>query len=811
MTFAQPRRRTLLAAGAGGLLLPLATGTPGARAATEPVATEPAATATDPADPFAALRARAAELTTGGAIDPADPVFAAALTALDTAAAAQWTAMDRATGRTALWPDLAPVTDPGNFSQSYGRLLTLATAWATPGTALHGDETVAGALTDALAFLDDTAFNPSRPETGNWWFWEIGAPRGLMDLCVLLYDRIPAERIAAYCAAVDRFCPDPDRRTNSPSLAETGANRADKAAIVALRGIVGRSAGKLALARDGLSDTRDAGRYSLFTYVTSGDGFYRDGSFVQHDCVAYTGTYGNVLLSRVAYLAALLTGSDWEITDPGISVIHDAVERAFAAVTFDGLTMDAARGRAISREREKDYDTGAGTTTNVLLLATGAPAAHAARWRSLAKGWIRRNTDTPYTGLAGLPALRRAAAVLADPAVRAAPAPTGHTVLADMDRIVHRRPGWTAALSLSSRRIAAWEAGNGENLRGWYTGDGMLYLYDSDRTQFSDGFWPTVDAYRLPGTTVDTRPRADLGTGGGTGTYRPANAVAGGAVLEDRFGASAMELIAAGSTLRARKAWFFLDDAVVALGADITASDGRTVETVVENRSLHAAGTARLTVDGAARSSAPGRDRAYGHVRWAHLEGVGGYVFPEGVALRTRREERTGAWSDINTGADTAGSATRLTRRYETLWIDHGVSPAAADYAYVLLPGLDARHTAAWSRSRPVRVLANTARAQAVHVPSLGLTAVHFWSAGTAGGITCDGPGTVLVRRRGGGVSVAVADPGRTATTLTVTLPWPAYRVRAADGTVTVATGRRPALTVAVGGSHGHTHTAELR
>jgi hyaluronate lyase len=491
-------------------------------------------------------------------------------------------------------------------------------------------------------------------------------------------------------------------------------------------------------------------------------------------------------------------------------VIHDAVERSFAAVTVDGLMMDAVRGRAVSRERERDYDTGAGTTTNVLLLATGVPEAYAARWRSIAKGWIRRNTDTPYTRLAGIPALRRAAAVLDDPAIPAAPAPTGHTVLADMDRVVHRRPGWTAALSLSSRRIAAWEAGNGENLHGWYTGDGMLYLYDDDRTQFSDGFWPTVDARRLPGTTVDTRPRADLGTGGGTGTYRPANAVAGGAVLHDRFGAAAMELIAAGSTLRARKAWFFLDDAVVALGAGVTASDGRAVETVVDNRNLHTAGAPLLTVDGTAQSGAAGRDATFPQARWAHLDGVGGYVFPEGAALRALREERTGAWADIDTGADTAGSATRLTRRYETLWIDRGVSPTDAGYAYVLLPGLDADGTAAWSRSRPVRIAADTAEAQAVHVPALGLTAVHFWTAGSAAGLTCDGPGTVLVRRQGGSTSVAVADPGRTASTLTLTLPRPAYRVCRADDTVTVTPGRRPVLTVAVGGSHGHTHTAEL-
>ncbi|WP_433328343.1 polysaccharide lyase 8 family protein [Spirillospora sp. CA-294931] len=781
-------RRTLLAAGAGGLLLPIAGRAHAAGA-----------------DEFATLRLRAAELATGGAIDPGDPVLAPAIAKLDRKARGHWTTLDRSASRIALWPDLTPLTSGMNIWLSYDRLAVITTAWATPGTGLYRDETVAGAVTEGLAFLNDRAYNPSAKETGNWWPWEIGAPQALMATCVLLLDRVPAERIAAYCAAVDRFCPNPDRRTNLPSYSETGANRADKAAIVALRGIVGRDAGRLVLARDGLSDTRDSGRNSLFKLVTSGDGFYADGSFIQHEHVAYTGSYGNVLLGRIAYLAALLAGSTWKITDPGIGVIHRAVERSFAATTLDGLSMDAVRGRAISRAALSDADAGAATTTAMLLLATAAPREHADRWKAIAKGWIRRNTDVPYLSIADVPAIRRAQAVLADRDVPSAPSPIGHTVFADMDRVVHRRPDWTLALSLSSKRIAAYEAGNGENLHGWHTGDGMTYLYHRDRTQFSDAFWPTVDPYRLPGTTADTRRRPDTGPG-----YRlPVNAVAGGAVLRGRFGAAAMDLAALDSTLRARKAWFCLDDAVVALGAGITASDGRAVETVVENRNLHAAGTNRLTVDGSVQPGERGWTRTFDEARWAHLEGVGGYVFPEGAALHALREERTGAWSDINTSSDW-GSTERLTRRYATLWFDHGVSPAGATYAYVLLPGAGKERTAAWARYPRVRVLANTARVQAVECRGPELVAAHFWAAGEAGGIVTDGPGTVLVQRGDEGVSVAVADPGRTAAALTVELPWPARRVKHADPSVSVTIGRRPRLTVAVGGSRGHTHTATL-
>ncbi|MER5277251.1 polysaccharide lyase 8 family protein [Streptomyces sp. NPDC002809] len=800
----QLSRRTLLAAGGATVSGVLTAG--GARAV------EPEHPSQDTELDFDGLLARAEALLTGGAFDPSDPDFAAGVAALDGTAKGLWDTLDRSAGRTALWTDLAPLTAPGNFGQSYTRLRTLATAWATPGTSLSGSTEAADAVVSALRFTYDTAYHPAARESGNWWFWEIGAPRALMDTCVLLRGRLAAGDLADYLTVVDRFCPDADRRTNSPNLSETGANRTDKAVIVALRGLLGQDATKVGSARDALSDVRDAGRNSLFRLTSSGDGFYEDGSFVQHDVVAYTGSYGTVLLGGAAYLLSLLAGSPWAVADPKVSVMYDAVERSFAPVIFDGLMMDAVRGRAVSRERAGDHRDGAAAVAAILLLASGAPADRADRWRALARGWLTRNRTTPFAALATLPQLALAKAVLNDPDIPAGARTTGSFVFADMDRVVHRRPGWAFALSLSSRRISAYEAGNGENLHGWYTGDGMTYLYDGDGLgQFNDGFWPTVDPYRLPGTTVDTRERADLGTGGGTSTYRPANAVAGGAVLDGRHTAAAMEVAGAeGSTLRTGKAWFLLDNAVVALGSGITASDGRTVETVVENRSLGADGRHRLLVDGVPQPVEQGRAAVFDRARWAHLDGTGGYVFPGTTALRTLREQRTGTWRSINTGADTGGSTDPVTRRYVTLWVDHGISPTDAGYAYVLLPGASAAATAVWSHSQPVRIVANDATVQAVEDRRSGLTAVHFWGAGSAAGIASSGPATVLVRRRGAHVSVAVADPGRTQAVVSVELPFRVRSMASSDDTVALAAGPGTVLTVAVGGSRGHTHRAEL-
>ncbi|MFE3448580.1 polysaccharide lyase 8 family protein [Nonomuraea sp. NPDC059194] len=745
---------------------------------------------------FATLRAKATAMLTGAPFDPADPAFAAPLARLDASAATLRDTLDLSPGRASLWPDLPLKGASGDISSSHQRLRTLAAAWATPGSKLHHDTQLTTDLLSALDFLYTRAYNETKREVGNWWHWEIGAPRALIDTCLLMYDVITPEQRAAWIRAIDRFCPNPDRRTNLTNFSETGANRADKALIVALRGIVGDDAAKAALARDGLSDIRDAGRNTLFGYVTSRDGFYADGSFVQHDIVAYTGSYGVVLLQSVSAVLGLLGGSSWEVTDPRRAVILDAVERTFAPWIHDGLMMDSVRGRAVSRAANRDHDAGRATVDAVLQLATGAPEPYAARFKALAKGWISRGR---FVEGAGIAATARARAVLDDPALTAAPRPVGHHVFADMDRVAHRRPHWSFALSLDSKRIAGYECGNGENYRAWYQGDGVTYLY-TDLDHYSADYWPTVNSYRLPGTTVDTRPRDPAVSVSGTGAFRPANAWAGGAVLGG-YGVASLELMAMGTTLTARKSWVCLDDAVVCLGAGITSTDGRAIETIVDNRGTSGA----LTVDGVLRQGSEASSTA----SWAHLEGMGGYVFPGGAPLRTLREVRTDTWRAINDGGDTGGTGGPVSREYVTLWFDHGANPSGASYAYVLLPGATAAQTAAYSG---VEILANTAEVQAISTKQGKdrLFAATFWAAGAAGGVTASAPCAVLVRRAGDRVSVAVSDPSRTVDTVTLTLDHPAHGVTSADDTVTVRPGKNPTITVTLAGSRGHTHTAEL-
>ena len=81
-------------------------------------------------------------------------------------------------------------------------------------------------------------------------------------------------------------------------------------------------------------------------------------------------------------------------------------------------------------------------------------------------------------------------------------------------------------------------------------------------------------------------------------------------------------------------------------------------------------------------------------------------------------------------------------------------------------------------------------------MPSLGLTAVNFWNAGAAGGLTASAPCAVLVKECGDGTAaLTVSDPRRDLSELTVTWDRPVTRVlRGHPLLVSATTGARLTL-----------------
>ncbi|WP_168119558.1 polysaccharide lyase family 8 super-sandwich domain-containing protein [Paenibacillus sp. HB172176] len=748
-------------------------------------------------DEYDAMREHRQEMLTGGSsLNGSDPDIATSIALITDEANALWTSMDVSASRTYLWSDIQAYGNSVHVRTDYERLFKMALAYSVTGSSLYGDASLAGDIVDALDYMYDSRYNetihPTASGTSNWWDWQIGIPMPLNDTVMLMYDDLTSSQVTNYMTAVDHF---------SPTVTLTGANRSWKAIVVAGNGILSKDSAKLADARDGLS--------SIFDYVTSGDGFYSDGSFIQHGSLPYTGGYGLSLIQAVADLLEMLHGSTWEVTDPDIANVWQWVYDAYQPLIYKGAMMDMVRGREISRYYQEDHVAGHAAMESILQLAESAPAQESGDFKSMIKAWIQSDTFLDFYENASLRSVALAKNIANDSSIAPASELLTYRQYAGMDRAVQLRPGYGFGLAMYSNRILSYEAINSENGKAWYTSTGTTYLYNGDIDQYSGDYWPTVDAYRLPGTTVLSQTS--------TASHKSANNWTGGTDMDDLYGVSGMDLAYGSNTLQAKKSWFMFDDEIAALGAGITSTDGIDTETIIENRKLNEDGDNAFTVDGTQQASSLGWSQTLTGVNWAHLAGTAsgadiGYYFPENANVEALREARTGNWKQINSRP--GSPSTSITRNYLTLWMDHGTNPTADSYQYALLPGKTSSQVAAYAANPDIVTLENSDEAQAVKETSLNMIGANFWqdAAKTVDMITVNKKASVMTKEVADtSLDVSVSDPTQANSgTITVELDRSAASYTADPGITVTQLSPTIQMTVNVGGLHGQSLKASF-
>lgn len=414
------------------------------------------------------------------------------------------------------------------------------------------------------------------------------------------------------------------------------------------------------------------------------------------------------------------------MTDPDLDNVRGWVDDGFDPLMFRGDVMASVCGREIARPSKQGHASAQTVIEAVLRLIPCFPGEPADRFTALVKQWIAEDGYRDFLAVTDLASLVAAQAVIAS-AVPARGPLVAHKQHPLMDKAAHHRPAFGLGISAYSTRIYNYESIRHENLRGWHLSDGMVLLYTDDLGHYSEDYWPTVDPTRLPGTTVIAGRPADAA---GQRTTSTADWAGGTALPDTTLGAYGMELRAFGSTLHGLKSWSCLDDVIACVGSGITAEAG-TAETVVENRKLRDP-RAALLVNGSTAPDGPGWSDELADVRWLHLAGTGGYVFPRPASVRALREERTATWREINL---TYGTDIPVTRPYLTLWHDHdhGPAPSGAGYFHLQLPAASAGRTRQLSAAPPVELVADSTAVHAVRRGTDGLRAANFWRAGGLG------------------------------------------------------------------------------
>lgn len=780
---------------------------------------------------FVQLREKWLNNLLGGTLDTGNEAVRTYIAGLNEKAGEYWAAMIKSgdASRTNLWSDLdmsvisgtgaAAKVHSGNVAETFKRMKEMAIAWATEGCELYQDEDLKNELIKALDFMNENHYSSSDDQTpffGNWWHWEIGGPIAFMDTALILYDDLTLKQINSYAAAVNRFtsvCDKPSGYPGSPDM--TGANLIDKGMVVAQVGLLTDNGSKLEHVKKAYK--------TVFEYVTAGDGFYEDGSFIQHQALAYMGGYGSQLYEKLSILFSVLAGTDYELTydDQAEQLIFDMVFDGIEPFIYNGLCMDMISGRDITRNTSSDKKRGAGIMDAMMLIGDAMPEEQQQRFNSMMKYYVGIDEEYYYSQSSHIASLMKANQIMNDDSIEPRSEYVLHKLFASMDKLVHIMPGYGFALSMHSSRTYGHELINDEGKRTWNISDGMTYLYNGDRDQYGDGYWAAVDPKRLAGTTTEYVTRSN---GAGDRTKNVYSWV-GGSSLGD-YGTAGMRYKTLGNSGSTRngtdvkKSWFMFDDEIVAVGSGITSSTGNYVETVIDNRKIKADGSNQVLIDGIEKSirddgaESAEKGTKIPDASWLYLEGNTensdiGYYFPGKADIMALKEKRTGNWSAQGT---TEGEETN---QFATFWFEHGRKPSGADYSYVILPGKDASGTESYAADPDIEVLECSEDAHAVRENSLGMTGVNFWnSKGKAvAGITSNKPASVTMQVSDGMVTAGVADPTQENNgTIEVSIPYAGGEIVEKDGNVEVIqTTPFIKLSVKTAGTTGSTSQVTLK
>ncbi len=516
------------------------------------------------------------------------------------------------------------------------RLLNLAITLSLPSTHPAQHSITLHAI---LRGLDHWyALNPQNP---NWWWNQIGAPLLLADILLCIKNHAPPSYI-------QRAIPSLEAHTRG-NLTFTGQNLVWISSVQLRQGVLTNNSTLIKYVIN-----RIAAEVRLFPHQ---EGIQPDFSFHQHGKLLYNGGYGQNFAMDIARLLALTDNTPFALpphtVDLIVHLLLDGDRWMVRGRTFD----PSASGREISR-----------------------PGHNADRFRTGLRFLTQLQHPRQSEALASLAVTPESGQSMVN----------GNKHFWCSDFMTHHRPGYYMSVRMTSSRILGADGPHcgGEGRVFHHMADGATHLmHDGD--EYRD-IYPVWNWRHIPGATIAQH----------TGDLDPAqlvvpgqHAFAGGA-SDGSLGCAAIDF--SRQNLHARKAWFFFDQGLVALGAAIHSTDNVPIHTTINQ--CHLRGP--VLFQPSLPSLSPGQHTlSTGQSLWH--DGFT-YLLLDGQA-NLHLGPQSGAWSDC--GVD---SPAPITLPVFNFGINHGTCPAAASYAYAILhtPGLTSNH--------PIVILVNNSALQAV-------------------------------------------------------------------------------------------------
>lgn len=635
---------------------------------------------------------------------------------------------------------------------SYNAIKNIANGYATRGTKFYKNEEVKNQIIAGMDWLYDNAYHEGLPEIGNWWHWELGIPKAVNDILILMNGDIPKEKVDKYLGATKFFQPDarysgagatasysstPDKRVS------TGANRTDTAMISFLRGVLLEDKVEVKNALEAVTEVGE--------YATKGDGFYKDGSFIQHNNVAYNGTYASVLFNGLGGILYLVKDTEFEIKSKKLNNIYEAILNGYGYLFINGGINDSVSGRAISRNKTSDLSRGRDVINSLAMLSEGASEEYRVRLQELIKTTISSNNSFNILEMSGnrtiLGILRD---IVEDKNIKTRNI-VGNKMFHSMDRAISKnKNGGAVALSMHSSRIVNFETMNGENLKGWFTGDGMTYIYGNDSSAYTE-FWPTVDMYHLPGVTNSLKVRGDRS--GERRVITTPKAWVGGVNNGEIF--VGMDMLSWNKALKVKKSYLFTEDGVVAVYGDSLSSNEGEIHTTIDNRILK---NGKLMVNGKEITESTvienPKETTIMFVGNYSEETIG-YRIIDAPKVEIRFEERKGNWKSIG-GTDSK----EVVKKYVTIYINHGKNPKDQKFSYLIFPMFKEEEVKNYNLNS-LKLVQSDEKIHAVEDSENRVVRINFWKDLPVKfrNIRSFSTASMIIKENDNGVLIAVSEP----------------------------------------------------
>lgn len=562
-------------------------------------------------------------------------------------------------------------------------LHSIATIYQTESSKFFHNKSVSRKIHLALNYWLKNDF-----QCPNWWYPQIGVPKALAPVLFLMEDELSTKEIKLAMVILNRA-----------KIGMTGQNKVWLSANVLMRSLLRRDFDTVKIAANSIQE-------ELRTSMK--EGIQPDWSYQQHGAQLQFGNYGLHYIEDMTKWISIFSNTPFAFEESKVSILRNYILNGQQWVVWKNAMDISACGRHLFVDEP---------------VRKKAELLHYVDKMKVIDPSFKSEYDkmSDYKNT------------------------FGNRFFYRTDFQVQRSKDFYFSVKMCSDRVLGAESCNLENMLGYYMGDGVALLYQTEKEY--ENIFPFWDWKKVPGTTVsqDTTALPVLTAWG----YHIQSDFVGG-VSDGENGIAVMKYNR--DNLQANKSWFMFNDMIVCLGNGINSSRGFNVTTSVNQSFLN--GKVIISTNEGEKEAT--EIQTIENPNWILHDNVG-YLFPNTGKVILETKTVKGAWDKV---VGYYSPKEKMADIFK-LWMDNGVDPTEEKYAYILVPNATKKEMQELEKAQPFKI-SNDKKHQIVETLDGKTAGIVFYEAGFAdvlGGVGVSRPCVVMLKKSADGLSVFVADP----------------------------------------------------